>query len=190
METDARGQLGGLETTDAVRRRLASDSAAFKCATCARSNAEIIQESADRAKEADAAQDVEVPKELNMGYRDEMVAKKAASDEASKPKDDSDSAELAEGFVQTVQTPAVAQPEPASSSQSQPSNSAAQPLERHANSPTRTAAAPQRPPQRQQAAPGQLRQAQYDGVPVWVDRAIVALVILLSALVFKVLFGV
>ncbi|KAJ4309625.1 hypothetical protein N0V84_011408, partial [Fusarium piperis] len=99
METDARGQLGGLETTDAVRQRLAAESSSFKCAACGKTNGEIIKECEERAGEASSsAQEVEVPKELNMGWRDEMEAKKKSENKA----DDAEAAELAEGFVQTA----------------------------------------------------------------------------------------
>ncbi|KAF4963512.1 hypothetical protein FZEAL_10929, partial [Fusarium zealandicum] len=102
METDARGQLGGLETTDSVRQRLASESSSFKCSSCGKTNGEIIKECEERAKEvASSSEEVEVPKELNMGWRDEMEAKKQseANEQAS---DEAETAALAEGFVQTA----------------------------------------------------------------------------------------
>ncbi|WKT43424.1 hypothetical protein QSH57_008260 [Fusarium oxysporum f. sp. vasinfectum] len=103
METDARGQLGGLETTDAVRQRLANESPAFKCATCGKTNGEIIKECEERAKEASSsAQEVEIPKELNMGWRDEMRAKKEGESQPEQKNDDAETAQLAEGFVQTA----------------------------------------------------------------------------------------
>ncbi|KAK2936350.1 hypothetical protein FoTM2_004294 [Fusarium oxysporum f. sp. vasinfectum] len=103
METDARGQLGGLETTDAVRQRLANESPAFKCATCGKTNGEIIKECEERAKEASSsAQEVEIPKELNMGWRDEMGAKKEGESQPEQKNDDAETAQLAEGFVQTA----------------------------------------------------------------------------------------
>ena len=114
METDARGQLGGVETTDAVRKRLADESGAYKCTSCGKSNAEIIKESEARCAEqgGDSATDtVEIPSELKMGYRDELEAKKATTAEGQVPStastanagyDDAEAAELAEGFVQTA----------------------------------------------------------------------------------------
>lgn len=188
METDARGQLGGLDTTDAVRRRLASESPAFRCSTCSRSNAEIIHDSEARAQKADSAsQDVEVPKELNMAWKDEMAAKPPDTQDSPpglpESEDEPDSAELAEGYVQTEQIPTTAR--------AIPSPPTAQPLPRQVTNPTRTfTATPQRLPQQQHTDTGQLRRAQDAGVPLWMDRAIVALVIVLSALVLKVLIGV
>lgn len=172
METDARGQLGGLDTTDAVRRRLAQESGSFRCATCSRSNADLIAESEKRAAEASssAADDVQVPQELSMGWRDEMEAKRAANggDEGS------DAAELAEGFVQTAPAAAAA-----ALSTSTNTN---QPLPRPAAAQTAT------PPNTTQVTVTAPR-PQHDGVPLWIDRAIVALVIVLAALLFRILFG-
>lgn len=106
----------------------------------------------------------------------------AASGDASTVGDQSESAELAEGFVQTA---APVEPPPR-----EPSDTP-QPAPRQAAATTRNPAAhSQAPPQRQQALAGGARRAQDDGVPVWIDRAIVGLIILLSALVVKVLFGV
>lgn len=187
METDARGQLGGLETTDAVRQRLANESSTFKCSTCGKTNGEIIQECEERAKEASSsAQEVEVPKELNMGWRDEMGAKKEGESKPEQASDDAEIAQLAEGFVQTA--PDVG---PADNSTPAP-----QPQFDNRNpTPTRTiplpvpaAQAPAATPIVVQAQPA--RRASDDGVPLWLDRAIVVLVVLLVALVLKIIFAV
>ncbi|KAL7949221.1 ubiquitin-conjugating enzyme/RWD-like protein [Trichoderma barbatum] len=170
METDVLGQLGGLETTEAVRRRLAQESASFKCAVCARTNADIIAECEDRCKQgASPCQDVSVPAELNMGWRDELEA--ARKDQTSKvsPEVDrndgmSDEAELAEGFVQTA--PSIPEDVVAHPSFPMPTPE----IQRNSLTANRT-------------------RAGSDGVPLWVDRVIVALVILLVALVLKVLFS-
>lgn len=179
METDARGQLGGYDTTEAVRRRLAGDSPSYKCPVCGRTNNEIIKESEELAKEASTAgQDVHVPEELSMGFRDEMEASKKKQAE-----EDEETAELAEGFVQTVPnpTPSDNRGEPSTSAvnrdslqnQARPALSVAQPTRMVPSS----------------AQPAQQRLATDEGVPVWIDRMIVALVVLLAALILKVLFG-
>lgn len=175
METDARGQLGGVDTTDMIRRRLAQDSGPFRCRTCARSNAQIIAEAEERARQSSAsAEDVQIPQELSIGWRAEMEASKKAksgggaqpesSDTAMSPPkdgdDDLDSSELAEGFVRT---PATNHALPASLPPSQP--------------------AVQRPqPQQQPVRPVRPNH----GVPLWIDRAIVALAVLLAAMAFRV----
>jgi ubiquitin-conjugating enzyme E2 J1 len=203
METDARGQLGGLDTTEEVRRRLARESRLFKCSTCARSNGDIIAESEKQAKESSSSSEkVQIPTELSMGWRDEMEtknrdrARQSTSTDPSKVphESDSDSAELAEGFVQTVPTSVTnaAQPQvrPSSQEHGNGSVSSGRPTEVRTpapggNSQTSNQALQQR--QRQQQATVGPRE---HGVPLWVDRAIVGLVISLAALLLKVLFGI
>ncbi|KAI0135660.1 UBC-like protein [Daldinia grandis] len=181
METDARGQLGGLDTNDAVRRKLASESRAWRCSACAKTNAEIIAECEQRCAEADAENDgkrkeeVKVPAELKMGFRDEMEkARAAAKGEGEGDKEDAESAELAEGFVQTV-----------------PRREDASPASRPAQgvpTPTRTIPLPGAVVQ-----PASLqiprRVDPNAGVPPWVDYAIVSLVVILIAMLTKVLIG-
>lgn len=176
METDVLGQLGGLETTEAVRRRLAQESVSFKCAVCAKTNADIIAECEDRCKQTTSVcQDISVPAELNMGWRDELEAAKKdqpslahSSDVSPEPgrDDGSSEAELAEGFVQT--TSGAAPDDPAA----------------HPTFPTPTVGTQQIPSTANRIRTGN------DGVPLWIDRLIVALVILLAAMVLKVLFGI
>jgi ubiquitin-conjugating enzyme E2 J1 len=189
MITDAKGQLGGYDTTEAVRRRLAGESHAFRCATCGRSNAEIIRECEERAREActSPSDEVQVPEELNLGFRDELEARKAQAEqqkrERERQEEAAEVAQLAEGFVQTVPVPAAAAPTPTS------------PL-----SPVAVGGAGQRQaaqlgpaaavPQAGAISTNSPRRPSDEGVPVWLDRLIVALVVMLSALVLKVLFGV
>ncbi|KAF4453998.1 ubiquitin-conjugating enzyme e2 j1 [Fusarium austroafricanum] len=186
METDARGQLGGLETTDAVRQRLANESSAFKCAMCGKANGEIIKECEERAKEASSsAQEVEIPKELNMGWRDEMGVKKEGENKPEQSNNDTETAQLAEGFVQTAPDAVTAQND----------ISAPQPPADNRN-PTPTRTIPLPVPAAQGAVPPlaaqaqQARRASDDGVPLWLDRTIVVLVVLLVALVLKIIFAV
>jgi ubiquitin-conjugating enzyme E2 J1 len=188
METDARGQLGGLETTDAVRQRLANESPAFKCATCGKTNGEIIKECEERAKEASSsAQEVEIPKELNMGWRDEMGAKKEGESKPEQTNDDAETAQLAEGFVQTAPDAVTAAND---SLAPQPSTENRNPT------PTRTTPLPVPaaqglvPQAAAQTQAQQARRATDDGVPLWLDRTIVVLVVLLVALVLKIIFAV
>lgn len=84
METDAKGQLGGLDTTDRVRRQLATESLTYLCPACGKSNTEIIKECQERVDSGAVSHDVdvEVPSELTMGWKDEMGRR--ASDLAPK----------------------------------------------------------------------------------------------------------
>ncbi|KAI2465667.1 UBC-like protein [Annulohypoxylon bovei var. microspora] len=183
METDARGQLGGLDTSDAVRRKLASESAAWRCAACARSNADIMAECEDRCKELDAeTREVEVPAELKMGFRDEMEKGKAAGAEAAG--EDAESAELAEGFVQTVPEREVLRPTPTSAAPR-----AAQPAQ---GVPVPTGRTPLPDPVGQGISTTTTTTRQISpnaGVPPWIDYAIVSLVFLLIAMLVKISLG-
>ncbi|KAH7166264.1 ubiquitin-conjugating enzyme/RWD-like protein [Dactylonectria macrodidyma] len=186
METDARGQLGGLETTDAVRQRLASESTTFKCAVCGKTNGEIIKECEERASEASsAAQEVEVPKELNMGWRDEMETKKKARANPGPTADEAETAELAEGFVQTAPSLTNTDTRPAAQVPQIDQTVPRPPAETWNPAPTRTIPLPVPPV----APPRPARRASDDGVPLWLDRLIVVLVVLLVALVLKILFA-
>ncbi|KAK3327342.1 ubiquitin-conjugating enzyme/RWD-like protein [Cercophora scortea] len=203
METDVKGQLGGLETSEAVRRRLADESVGWRCGACGKGNADIMRECEAAAREhAEAAGDgekqaeVEVPAELKMGWKDEMDK---AKEEAGGV--DGESAELAEGFVQTA-----AQVDGDRSSA--PAGMPARPGQ-GVPEPTRTVPLPgfdqqqdqhqqdlqqqlqqqlQRQLQQQQQMPPPLvRRVSDDEVSVWIDRLIVLLGVLLAALVLKVL---
>jgi ubiquitin-conjugating enzyme E2 J1 len=180
METDAKGQLGGLECTKAERERLAERSAEWKCGVCGRSNGEILKEVEEAAKSKEV-EVVEVPKELKMGWKDEMVSEKAESTLLE--------AELAEGFVQTGNPSAgTATPPVASSSSTYPPAKPAQSVPR----PTATVSqqAPAQVPSANNAYQAQVVQRRSnDGVPMWVDRTIAAVVVCLVAMVFKVLLG-
>jgi len=108
METDPRGQLGGLDTTDSVRKRMAAESHAFRCSVCSKTNLEIISErevaAAETALEERTKGEVEIPPELKMGWKDEL-APSTQDTEASQPSQPSQSS------VATTQ-PATSSPAP------------------------------------------------------------------------------
>jgi ubiquitin-conjugating enzyme E2 J1 len=198
METDARGQLGGLDTTEDMRKRLAAESSSFKCPTCGKTNSEIIKECEERAQEAvgSSQEEVVIPKELNMGWKDEMEAKKQTA-AAGGNSDESEAAELAEGFVQTV-PPTIENvvTSPPSEIHRAPAGGPGASSANVLPTPTRTVAAPVpavRTTVHHQPVPAmavhQPRRAADDVVPLWVDRTIVVLVVLLIALVLKVVFS-
>lgn len=198
METDPKGQLGGLETSDAVRKRHATASHAFKCPACAKTNIEIIQECEENARantdSSESTNEVEIPTELKLGYKDEMG--KAADPEGDAPvsgtrtlrtDDDTESTQLAEGFVRT--TPETNMPNSSSVPKPQPPGVAAYSA-RPAQGipvPTRTVSLPPAPNvSMRQVQPVHQHRPHDEGVPLWVDRAIVVLVVLLLAMVSKV----
>ncbi|KAF3760157.1 UBC-like protein [Cryphonectria parasitica EP155] len=197
METDPKGQLGGLDTSDAVRRRLAAESRAWRCTGCgARTNEEIIRECEEAAAAAESAEgaaggassssgggrkEVEVPAELKMGFRDEMEKKAAAAAaaaaatgaSASGSGEDSESAELAEGFVQTAPRAGV----DVSAGAARPGQTVPQP--------TRTVPLPDAA---RNTGLQQQRQALHDDAQLWMtDRVIAALAICLVAMLLKVI---
>lgn len=209
METDPKGQLGGLDTSEAVRRRLAGESRAWRCAGCGgRTNEDIIKECEEAAKAAEAeeaeggggsskSKDVEVPTELKLGFRDEMekaAAAAAAAEGGSAAAaaaagvvgaDDAESAELAEGFVQTVPRHDL-EPQPPAAGAARPGQTVPQP--------TRTVPLPHAVHNRAvpaQQAPLQQRHTFNDngGVPRWIDRVIAALVVCLVGMILKVLLA-
>ncbi|KAI1117357.1 ubiquitin-conjugating enzyme/RWD-like protein [Nemania sp. NC0429] len=179
METESRGQLGGLDTSDAVRTRLAASSHSWRCSTCAQTNEEIMAECEERCREAgesSVTKEIEVPAELRMAFRDELDKAKAASQEDAR--EDSESAELAEGFVQTVpnRIPVAAASPPA-------------PLAQGAPTPTPTTRIPL-PPSAGPVAAGAQQVVQIDingGVPPWLDYAIMSLVMMLVAIILKIM---
>jgi ubiquitin-conjugating enzyme E2 J1 len=79
MDTDAKGQLGGIECSRDARERMAKESGAWKCAGCGKSNTEIMQEREEMVKEIEEKEgkrkDEEVPEELRLAYRDELGQK-------------------------------------------------------------------------------------------------------------------
>ncbi|KAI0865208.1 UBC-like protein [Xylaria cubensis] len=180
METGASGQIGGLDTSDAVRARLAASSRSWRCGVCARTNEEIIAECEERCREAgesSEAKEVEVPAELRMVFRDEMEKTKASTQEGVK--EDAESAELAEGFVQTVperiqHAPIAAAPPPAPPAQVLPTPTTRIPLP---DSMGPAAARAQQP----------IHIDPNGGVPPWLDYAIMSLVMMLVAIILKII---
>ena len=190
METDVKGQLGGLEAGEGVRRRLAGESRGWRCAVCnndggkgGKTNEEILGECEERVREmrgdsgeGQKEEEVKVPEELRMGWRDEMEGK-GKGKEKEKEGEDEESARLAEGFVQTA---------PVGGSTTTTTGLGAVPSSREAVPPaTRSAPAPNAP----QPA---LQQVVRQGAPnqdVWLDRLIMALAIALAAVVAKVILA-
>jgi ubiquitin-conjugating enzyme E2 J1 len=199
METDAKGQLGGLECTKEERARLAASSRSWKCSVCQKSNKEILDESSEAARakaeeegEESVRKEEEVPKEMKIGYTDEKKASPAGSEAEQE-----DNARLAEGFVQTgnvVVDGASDASAPSTSTTPYPTArpvqsvpQSTQPIPVHTTTQPRVTAAPTFPPPQRQA---QAQVRSNEGVPVWIDRTIAAVVVLLIAMVLKVLLGI
>jgi ubiquitin-conjugating enzyme E2 J1 len=180
METDVQGQLGGMETTEAVRRRLAQESGSFKCLVCAKSNADIIAECEDRCKEtASFCQEISVPAELNMSWRDELEA--ATNDQSSSTRRSEKSSELAQGGESSITEPSEAE---LAEGFVQTAPNATNDFSTHPPAPMLGIRHRQPPSTVSPTGTGA------EAVPLWIDRVIVALVILLVAIVMKVLLGI
>lgn len=77
MDTDAKGQLGGIECSRDAREKMARDSGKWTCAACGKSNAEIIEERGEAVKQLEETEGKKrkeevVPQELRLAYRDEL----------------------------------------------------------------------------------------------------------------------
>lgn len=80
MDVPAKGQVGGIESDEVTRRRLAGESVGWRCTTCGgRSNGEILaeQEKLARESEGDAGKKEaeKVPEELKLVYKDDLKGK-------------------------------------------------------------------------------------------------------------------
>lgn len=176
METEARGQLGGLEATDEVRQRLAKQSGAWTCAICAKSNTEIIKACEERCEETEnRVPEPAIPQELALSWKDDLQAKNLTDDESFQIKKEDD-CDLAEGFVQTVQQP------PSSASPAVPFSSPV--TSSHDTAQNGTSIQSHGRP-----IPATNGQAPDEATSLWIDRAIVVLVVLLVALLMKLFLG-
>ena len=91
MEGGAKGQVGGMEMSEAERVRLARESKRWRCQGCGgRSNEEILKEEGGRCKGKEEVEGTkvgsreDVPQELRFGFRDEMG--EAESSTEARPK--------------------------------------------------------------------------------------------------------
>ena len=117
MESEAKGQVGGVDTTEGVRKRLAGESRRWKCSWCSGKTCDEIM--SEREKEVESMgpetahagkrrlggaseAEEELPPELRLGYRDELE-KKDTKDATGKSDGDSQ-AELATSKTETVST--------------------------------------------------------------------------------------
>ncbi|KAI9801602.1 MAG: hypothetical protein M1825_003281 [Sarcosagium campestre] len=189
MAGDAKGQLGGLECENAARELFAKESHVWTCSSgCGgRSNAMImadVEREAEKAEDnKDKAADVEVPKELKLGYRAELAS--SASDSRNDQGDEGHSAKVLsssnrEGDVRAAfEEAAVSNSFRAKVADNPPTTSMLTEMEPQRHLPT---AVPTRtiPLQRTEPMVGNT-----DGVPEWVDRAIIGVFVSLAALILK-----
>lgn len=162
MDTDAKGQLGGMEAGEGVRRRLAGESRAWRCSGCGRGNEEVMREVEEACKGEEGRED-EVPEQLKLGYREDL-GKKEKEPEGAAGENSNGEAAAPAGAAVPIPIPAAPQPQPAV-----PATPA----------PTPTVQMQQRRP----------AVAPVEDVPVWIDKAIVGVVLAILAVVWLRFFG-
>lgn len=164
MDTDARGQVGGVDSTREARVRMARESGAWRCGACGKSNETIMREreEAVRGMEGEGMKKEEVvPEELRLAYREEL-GEGAGEGQGNSTTRDTGSAHP-DAAAPSVSAPTDSRPPvPASSNTPPPA-------------PTRTITLP--PPR---APPLDTN----DDVPAWIDKAIYGII---AALLFMVL---
>lgn len=174
MDTDAKGQLGGMDASAEVRRRFAGQSRAGRCATCGgKTNEEIMREQEEAVKAAGGEnKKEEVPDELRLAYREDL-GQDQAKGVTSQAADSHPTA--------TVSAPVAAPPVAVAPTVASSAAVTTQTVrERVVTQPARVQPA---------AALAQRRQRrQDDGVPAWVDKAILGVLGALAFLICRKVF--
>ena len=162
MDTDAKGQLGGMDASEEVRKRLASQSNNWKCSTCGKVNEAIMKEQDDLVKEkGEDSKLEEVPEELRLAYREDLSS---ANGDAGKAAPDATAKETAPPSVSSANTAAdPVMPTTQQMQQQQPP------------------APVNQPPQTQHAQ----QRRQDEGIPPWIDKAIYGILAVLFYLLYK-----
>lgn len=189
MEGGAKGQVGGMEMGEEERRRLAAESRGWRCHGCGGSTNEgILKAEEARCKEVDGKEESgkvgtkeQVPEELRFGFRDEVgknetsvkgKEKEPLTEEKAYDKNQSQTASADGGenvhFAGPVHLRSLPSPIPISPP-SPPTVAPAQPLRQPL--PTRTTSV--------------RSESSDNGVPGWVDKAIVGVVAGLLVIVVK-----
>ena len=185
MESEPQGQVGAIECGDDQRRAIADTSGLWKCETCGKSSADILKESEAAAKELglDATADEETPAELKISFK---VKKKEQEGGAG-------------SGGQAADVPSTTPTEPPPQPQQAPPAASGYPppvwqqdgVPAHVQDPLPPyfdqRYAPPPPPQQQQQQ--QQQQLGANDETFWLDRIIVALVVLLAAVLFKKVVG-
>ncbi|KAK3712008.1 hypothetical protein LTR37_009320 [Vermiconidia calcicola] len=170
MDTDAKGQLGGMDASVEMRRRLAGQSKAWKCGACGKTNEVVMREQEEAVREAGAEgkkDDEVVPEELRLAYREDL----AEQNGSAKP----DGMASVGATQQSADSPAAATN---SGQLTAPQTTTSQPAQPPAPPPTAQPA-----PQAQQAQ--QQQQIPQEGIPPWIDKAIYGVLAALAYLLFK-----
>ena len=187
MEGGAKGQVGGMEMGEVERKRLATESRVWRCQACGgTTNEEILNAEEQRCKEKDGIQGTskvsakeQIPDELQFGFRDEMGRETSAKGKEKEPltggqsgnQDESVTSDRRESVHYAGPEDLRSSPPPPASAFSPPPAPTAIPGQRVRQPlPTRTTSIPS---------------DSTNGVPAWVDKAIVGVVAGLAVMVVK-----
>lgn len=81
MDTDAKGQIGGIDTSTSVRERFARESRQWRCEGCGGKTNEIIMQERDNevSSRPNTAQETseQIPEELHLAFREDLESRKA-----------------------------------------------------------------------------------------------------------------
>ncbi len=191
MDSEAKGQLGGMDCTEGTRRTMAGESRRWRCAGCGRSNEEILGECMEAARkkedegETRKEEEVVVPEELRLAYRDELGRTPETQSQEQAPIAPSNTSNPPPASAGATRGPPAIDPTSITTSSSPaPPSCAAQPAQTIPR-PTRTIPALPSPPApwhpralRQPSEPAQV-------VPAWIDKAILGIAVSLVVMVFK-----
>lgn len=159
MDTDAKGQLGGMDAGEAVRRKLAKESREWRCGSCGRGNAEVMKEQEDAAAGEEGRKEEEVPEELRLAFREDLGK--------GKPGEKSEgNGALVQSPVAVTNTAAPAAPQPPVLTTTSAAQAPAVQLQ-------------------QRRAPA----AHEEDIPAWIDKAIIGIVFAIIAILWLRFFG-
>ena len=183
MESEARGQVGGMEMGVAERERLARESRGWICRDCGVKNEDLLSKEDGEENKQGGEQ---VPEGLNLGYRDELGGKKTSPPLPQSYEQSSKSTPtipINTTQTQTQPASAQAQPQPLGPILAQPPPSRT--VQR--TTPGPPAAQPGAVPTRSTPA---IAQASEEPTPPWLDKAIVGVAAMLGFMLFKKAFGI
>jgi ubiquitin-conjugating enzyme E2 J1 len=212
MAEEAKGQVGGMDMEKVGRERLARESGAWRCGVCGGGKGlkEVMEEVAEKVKQVEheggeKSKEEEVPEELARGLREGMKEERKKGDEEKEERKKGDEEKEkggdVEGESKAEAGAATSRPEelPARPAQgvSKPTRTISQEqsaseLQASSRLPAVTTPArlpSQLPSQASQQQMQQQRQSQDNGVPPWLDRAIMGVVACLGFMIIKRLVG-
>lgn len=190
MEGGAKGQVGGMEMGREERERLAGESRGWRCGACGgRSGEEILREEGVREREkgkggvrlggGGVGMGVEVPRELRLGFRDEMMGERGSTSSSSTSRGQSDDPPSTKNPPQpsTSTSPSTSTNHPPTTSP--PAHPHPTTTTTSASASTSSASSSSSQPRRPSSSP----------IPTWIDKAIGALVAGLAVMIVRKIAG-